>query len=113
MEREWRLTAAFEAPAVIAGLDDIALVGNAVEQAGGHLGIAEHGKPLAEGEVARDDDGGAFVKLADQVEQQLATRARERQISKLIEHRQAEPRELSRQCPALADPGLLFEACHQ
>ena len=85
---------------------------NAVEQGGGHLGIPEHGRPFAEGEVGRDDDAGAFVELADQVEQQLATRARERQISKLIEHHQVEPRELSRQGPALADPGLLFEACH-
>lgn len=63
--------------------------------------------------VGRDDDAGAFIQVADQVEQQLPARARKRQISKLIEHYQVEPRELSRQGPALADPGLLFEACHQ
>ncbi|PZR80253.1 MAG: hypothetical protein DI537_39855 [Stutzerimonas stutzeri] len=85
---------------------------NAVEQGGGHLGIPEHGRPFAEGQVGRDDDAGAFVELADQVEQELAARARERQISKLIEHHQVEPRELPSQGPALADPGLLFEACH-
>jgi len=33
------ITAAFEAPTVVAGLDDIAMVGQAVEQRGGHLGI--------------------------------------------------------------------------
>ncbi len=88
-------------------------MGDPVEQSRRHFGIAEHGRPLAEGEVGRDNDAGAFVELADQVEQQLATRARERQISELIEHHQVEPRELSRQGPALADPGLLFEACHQ
>ena len=32
-----------EAPVVVACLDDIAMVGDAVEQRGGNLGIAEHG----------------------------------------------------------------------
>ena len=51
-----------EAPAVVAGLDDVAVVGNAVEQRGGHLGVAEDGRPLAKGEVRRDDDRGALVE---------------------------------------------------
>jgi hypothetical protein len=38
----------FEAPAVVAGLDDVAVVGEPVEHGGGHLGIAEHARPLAE-----------------------------------------------------------------
>jgi len=41
---------------------------DAVEQGGGHLGIAEDGGPLAEGQVGGDDDRGLFVELADQVE---------------------------------------------
>src|SRR3546814_6299859 len=77
------------------------------------LGIAEDGGPLAEREVRGDDDAGALIKLADEVEQQLPSRACERQISKLVEHDQVEPRQLRRQGPALADPGLLFKACHQ
>lgn len=36
----------FEAPAVVAGFDDVAMVGNAVEQRGGHLGVAKDGRPL-------------------------------------------------------------------
>ena len=52
------ITAAFEAPAVIAGLDDIAMVGQAIEQRGGHRGIAEHVGPFAEGEVGGDNDRG-------------------------------------------------------
>ena len=62
------ITAAFEAPAVIAGLDDIAMVGQAIEQRGGHLGIAEHAGPFAEGEVGGDDDRGALVEPANKVE---------------------------------------------
>ena len=34
--------AVLEAPALVAGLDDVAMVGQAVEQRGRHLGIAEH-----------------------------------------------------------------------
>ena len=61
----------FEAPAVVAGLDDIAMVRDAVEQRGGHFRIAEDGGPLAEGQVGGDDDRGLLVELADEVEQQL------------------------------------------
>src|SRR3546814_2117522 len=103
----------FEAPAIVARLDDIAVVGDAVEQRRGHLGIAEDGGPLAEREVRGDDDAGALIKLDDEVEQQLPSRACERQISKLVEHDQVAPRQLRRQGPALADTGLLFKACHQ
>lgn len=52
--------------------------------------------------MGRDDNGVTFVEVADQVEQQLPSGARERQIFKLIEHRQVEPRELSRQGPPLS-----------
>ena len=48
---------AFEAPAVVAALNDIAIVGQAVEQRGGHLGIAEHAGPFAEDEVGGDRAG--------------------------------------------------------
>ena len=41
--------AVLEAPALVAGLDDLAVVGETIEQGGGHLGIAEDGRPLAEG----------------------------------------------------------------
>ena len=36
-----------------------------------------------------------------------------KRITELVEHDQVEPRQLRRQGPAFADPGLLFEACHQ
>ena len=67
------ITAVLEAPTVVAGLNDLAMVGQPVEQRGGHLGVAEHAGPFAEGEVGCDDDRGAFVEATDQVEQELAT----------------------------------------
>ena len=60
--------AVLEAPAFVAGLDDVAVVGEAIEERGGHLGVAEHARPFAEGEVGGDDDGGLLVEAADQVE---------------------------------------------
>ena len=45
--------AAFKSPAVIAGLDDVTVMGQPVEQRGGHLGVAEHAGPFSEGEIAR------------------------------------------------------------
>jgi hypothetical protein len=37
---EPRLDAVFKEPALVAGLDDVAVVGEPVEQRGGHLGVA-------------------------------------------------------------------------
>ena len=74
------VVAAFEAPAVVAGLDDVAMVGQAVEKRGGHLGVAEHAGPFSEGEID-GDDGRALVELADEVEQELAAGLSERQIA--------------------------------
>jgi hypothetical protein len=60
----WASGAVLESPAFVAGLDDVAMVGEAVEERGGHLRIAEDGRPFAEGEVGGDDDGGLLVELA-------------------------------------------------
>ena len=78
--------AALEAPAVVAGLDDVAVVGQSIEQRGRHLGIAEHTRPFTEGEIGGDDDGSALVEPADQVEQQLSAGLREGQIAEFIEN---------------------------
>jgi hypothetical protein len=63
------------------------VVGEPVEQGGGHLGVAEDGRPLAEGEVGGDDHRGLLVQLADQVEQQLAAGLGERQIARISQTR--------------------------
>ena len=56
--------AVLEAPALVAGLDDVAVMGEAIEQGRGHLGIAEDGRPFAEVEVGGDDDRGLLVEPA-------------------------------------------------
>ena len=90
----WRSGAVFEAPAFVAGLDDVAVMGEAVEQRGGHLGIAEDARPFAEGEIGRDDDRGALVEPADQVEQQLAAGLGEGQIAEFVEDDEVEAGEI-------------------
>ena len=65
------LRAVFEAPGFVAGLDDLAVVGEPVEQRGGHLGVADVG-PFPEGEVGGDDERGPLVEPADEVEEELA-----------------------------------------
>ena len=43
--------AVLEPPAFVAGLDDVAVVRQTVEQRRGHLGIAEHARPFAKRQV--------------------------------------------------------------
>ena len=56
-------------------------MGEAVEQGRGHLCVSKDGGPFAEAEVGGDHDAGAFVELAEQVEQQRPARGAERQVA--------------------------------
>jgi hypothetical protein len=60
-------------------------MGEPVEHCGGHLGVAEHLRPIGEGEVCRDEEGRVLVELADEVEEQLTTGLAERQIAQLFD----------------------------
>ena len=63
------VVSALESPAIVAGLDNVAVMGQSVEQRGGHFGVAEHARPFAEGEIGGDDDGGPLIEPADEVEE--------------------------------------------
>ena len=65
--------ACFEAEAVVSGLQDVAAVGEAVEERGRHFGITEDRGPFTEAQVRGDDNAGAFVKLAEEMEEQRTT----------------------------------------
>jgi len=92
-----------DTPAFIAGLDDVAVMGEAVEKGGGHLCVGEDGRPFCEGEIGRDQDGCSFVELADQVEQQLPASLCEWQISEFIDDHQIDAAE-----PVCETAGLSF-----
>ena len=61
------------------------MMGETVEQRGGHLGVAEDGGPFAEGEVGGDDDRGSLVEPAHQVEEQLPAGLGEGQVAEFVE----------------------------
>src|SRR5208282_4710 len=86
--------AVLEAPAFVAGLDDVAVMGEAVEQRGRHFRIAEDARPFAEGEVGRDDDRGALIETADEMEQQLPAGLGEGEIAEFVEDHEVEAREV-------------------
>jgi len=48
----------FEAPAFVAGLDEIAMVGQAIQHGGGHLGVAENFRPFGKCEIGGDQQRG-------------------------------------------------------
>src|SRR4051812_13751542 len=78
------VAAALEAPAIVAGLDNVAVMSEAIQQRGGHLGIAEDAGPFTEGEIGGDEDGGALVQPADKVKQELPAGLGEGQVAEFI-----------------------------
>ena len=99
--------AVFEAPAGVAGLDDVAVMGQPVEHGGGHLGVAEGLRPIGEGEIGGDQQRGVLVELADQMEQQLSAGLAERQIAEFVDDDEVVAQQLLGQPAALAR-GLLL-----
>jgi hypothetical protein len=72
--------AVLEAPGLVAGFDDFAVMGQPVEQRRGHFGVAEDAWPFAEGEIGGDNGRGALVELADQMKEELAAGLSEGQM---------------------------------
>ncbi len=57
------------------------------ERAGEPLG-AEHGRPLVERQIARDQRAASLVALAEDLEQQLGPSRRERHIAEFVDDQQ-------------------------
>ena len=60
-------------------------MGEAIEERRGHLSVAEHARPFAEGEIGGEKDRGALVEPADEVKEKLAAGLGERQVAELVE----------------------------
>jgi hypothetical protein len=54
--------------ALVSGLDDFAVMPEPIEQRSRHLGITEDARPFGKGQVCGDDNRGALIKPADQME---------------------------------------------
>src|ERR1700736_3634484 len=107
------VVAAFEALALVAGLDDVAVVSQAIEQRGRHLGVAEHAGPFTEGEIGGDDDGRSLVEPADEVEQQLAAGLSERQVAELVEDDEVDPGQMLGDATLPSVAGLDLQAADE
>jgi hypothetical protein len=77
-----------QAVALVTGLDAMAMMGQAVKQCVGHLGAPEHAGPLREAQVGDDDQAGALLEFADQLEEQRTAGVTERQVPEFIEDHQ-------------------------
>ena len=69
----------------------------AVESGSGQSFAAENFGPVFEGQVRRDDDAVAFVRGADDIEQEFGADFAGRHVAQFIEYQQVELRELSLQ----------------
>jgi len=89
------------------------MMGKPVEQRRGHLGVAEDGGPLAEGQIGGDDDGGLLVELAGEMEEQLAAGLGEGQIAEFVQDCEVETAELVGDAALAVGTGLGFQAVHK
>ena len=76
-----------------------------VEERGRHLGVSEDARPFAEGQIGRDDDRGALIELAHEMEEQLPASLSEGQIAKFVENGEVLAGEI------IGDPSLTPCAC--
>src|SRR5580658_10177912 len=103
-----RSCAVLEAPAVVAGLDDVTMMSETIEQSRGHLRIAEHARPFAERQVGRHDHRCPLVEAADQMEQELSASLGERQVAKFIEDDEVKASEIIGETPLATSPRFGF-----
>jgi len=82
--------ALLEAVGVGVHLQDVDVVGDAIEQCAGEPFGAEDLGPLVEWQVAGDQRRGALVALADGLEEQLGSGLRQRHISQFVDKCSAE-----------------------
>src|SRR5436309_14939086 len=89
------------------------MMGETVQESGGHLGIAEDGRPFTEGKIGGDDDRSAFVKPADEMEEKLTASLGEGQIAELIENHKIEASEVIGKTALAAGASFGFQPIDQ
>src|SRR5215813_13010409 len=101
------LLALFEAIAVAVHFEDVDVVGEPIEQRAGQPLGPEHAGPFVERQIGGDNDGAALVTLAEDLEQQLRARRRQRYIAELVDDQQLVGRQLALQAEqSFLVPGL-------
>ena len=59
--------AIFESVAVVVGLDDVAVMGESIQQGSRHFCVPKYVCPFSEAEIGGDDEACVLVELADEV----------------------------------------------
>ena len=105
----WHSGAVFEAPALVAGFEDFAMMGQAIEERRRHLGVAKYTGPIAKGQIGGDDDRGALVEPADQMKEPLAAGLSEGQIAEFVENNEVHAGEIFGEPPLPAGAGFALQ----
>jgi hypothetical protein len=79
---------------VAVGFQDVDAVGQAVEEGSREPLVAQDLRPSLKGQVGGDDEAGAFVGSADDLEEEFHTRLREGDVAELVEEDQVQGFEL-------------------
>src|SRR6516165_6937447 len=72
------------------GLDDVRVEGEPVDDGGAQPRVGEGGRPFAEGGVGGDGDGGAFLALREDLEQQLGAAPVQLEVAQLVQAEQVD-----------------------
>ena len=102
-----------EAKAFTIHLKDFTVVSQAVQQSGRHAFALKDLTPVAERQIARQQQAAAFVAVGKNLKQQLCTAATERQISEFIHDQQIGAIQLSQKAIEQVRLLLLFEQVHE
>ena len=89
------------------------MMGQTVEQRGGHFGVAKNTRPFAKCEIGCHDHRGLLIEAADQVEQQLSAGLCERQIAELVEHDEILAAQIVGQAPRPSGAALGLKSVDQ
>ena len=80
----------FEAEAFAIHLEDVAMVGESIQQSGGHAFALEDLIPVAEGQVAGDQQAAAFVTIGEDLEEQFGSGSAEGQVAEFVHDQQVD-----------------------
>ena len=102
-----------EPVALAVHLEDVAMMGQPVQQGRRHAFALEDLAPLAERQIAGEQQTGPFIPIRKDLEQQLGAGAAEREVSQLITDQQIHPIELAQEAVQLILLLGFLQACDQ
>ena len=102
-----------EAKAFTIHLKDFTVVRQAIQQGGRHAFALKDLPPVAERQIARQQQAAAFVAVGENLKQQLCTATTERQVTQLVHDQQISAIQLSQKAIEQVCFLLLFKQVHE